>query len=341
MTTTTTATPGIPVQRWVVMKIEVIPQTQHIPLTMTPMMKTTSSEQMRMSPHHGTSPPNENTRSSIMSSPMLFTSNSPTTLHFECLVNVSPSMTSRASASTSAWMALLNDSQEKSKLPTSTTRTWRNSSTTCNGTYVQKVSSTHSMKAAAWRSPIPLSMNKGPRSSGPYPANGNDEVNDSGHQQWPSTCESAKKRPCSTCSYSRTTGLPPPRFITLKRGSTSHNPKTLSGGKYSDKTTFCTTRSLILRDTCTQTKDSTLDTWKHPPKKGMNIASRHHFSILSLSLASHHLTAYLTYHLTCAPDLVPHDWGTRDHSHDPVTDYLISTIDSSCDQACDLSCKTM
>jgi len=71
------------------------------------------------------------------------------------------------------------------------------------------------------------------------------------------------------------------------------------------------------------------------------VASRHHFSILSLSLDSHHLTDYLTYHLTRAPNLVPRDWGARDHSHDPVTDHLILTIDFSHDQACDLSRDTM
>ena len=66
-----------------------------------------------------------------------------------------------------------------------------------------------------------------------------------------------------------------------------------------------------------------------------------HFSILSLSLVPHHLTNYLTYHLTCAPDLVPHDWGAHAHSHNPVTDHLILTLDFSCDQACNLSCDTM
>jgi len=71
------------------------------------------------------------------------------------------------------------------------------------------------------------------------------------------------------------------------------------------------------------------------------VVSGHHFSILSLSLASHHLTDYLTYHLIRAPNLVPHDWGACDHSHDPVTDYLTLTIDCSCDQACDLSRDTM
>jgi len=71
------------------------------------------------------------------------------------------------------------------------------------------------------------------------------------------------------------------------------------------------------------------------------VASGHHFSILSLSLTSHHLTDYLTYHLTCAPGLVPYDWGAHDYSHDHVTDYQILTIDSSRDQACDLSRDTM
>jgi len=67
------------------------------------------------------------------------------------------------------------------------------------------------------------------------------------------------------------------------------------------------------------------------------VASGHHFSILSLSLAPHHLTDYLTYHLICAPDLVPHDWGACDCSHNPMTNHLISTIDFPRDQACDLS----
>jgi len=71
------------------------------------------------------------------------------------------------------------------------------------------------------------------------------------------------------------------------------------------------------------------------------VASGHHFSILSLSLNLHHLTDYLTYHLTRAPNLVPHDWGACDRSHNPVTDHLILILDSSCDQACDLSRDTM
>jgi len=73
----------------------------------------------------------------------------------------------------------------------------------------------------------------------------------------------------------------------------------------------------------------------------MNVASGHHFSILSLSLTSHHLTDYLNYQLTHAPNLVPHNWGARDRSHNPVTDYLISTIECSRDQACDLPRDTM
>ena len=51
----------------------------------------------------------------------------------------------------------------------------------------------------------------------------------------------------------------------------------------------------------------------------LDVVSGHHFSILSLSLRPHHLTDYLTYHLTCTPNLAPHDWGAHDHSHDPVT----------------------
>jgi len=184
-------------------------------------------------------------------------------------------------------------------------------------------------------------MNREPRSSGPYPTNGNDKVNISGQQQWPSTYASTKKPLLSTCSYSRTTGLPPPHSTIYKGDNISPSPKTPSGGKYSNRTTCYTTKSLILRDTCTQMKDSTLDTWKHPPKKGMNVAFGHHFSILSLSLNLHHLTDYLTYHLTHAPNLVPHDWGARDCSHNPVTDHLILTLDFSRDQACDLSHDTM
>ena len=68
---------------------------------------------------------------------------------------------------------------------------------------------------------------------------------------------------------------------------------------------------------------------------GGYIASRYHFSILSLSLNLHHLTNYLNYHLTCAPDWVPHNWRAHDCSHDPVTNHLILTLDSSHDQACD------
>jgi len=118
-----------------------------------------------------------------------------------------------------------NDSQEKSRLPTSITQTWRNSFTTWSGTYVQKVSSTHSTKAAALQSPIPLSMNKGPRSSGPYPANGNDKANALGQQQQPSTCASKKKPLLSTCLSFRMIGLLPPRSITYKRGQYLPQPE--------------------------------------------------------------------------------------------------------------------
>jgi len=220
-------------------------------------------------------------------------------------------------------------------------RTWRNCFITWNGTCAPKWSSIHSMKAAALQSPIPLSTSKEPRSLGPYPANGNDKANDSGQQRWPSTYARGRKPPPSICSYSKTIGSPPPPSTTCRRDSISPNLRTPSGSKYSGKTTLYTTRSSTLKDTRTQTKDSTLDTWKHPPKKGMNVASGHHFSILSLSLDPHHLTDYLTYHLTHAPNLVPHDWGACDYSHDPVTDHLILILDSSRDQACDLSRDTM
>ena len=76
-------------------------------------------------------------------------------------------------------------------------------------------------------------------------------------------------------------------------------------------------------------------------RTGQVVASGHHFSFLSLPLTSHHLTDYLNYHLTRAPDLVPHNWGARDRSHDPVTDYPILTIDCSRDPAYDLSRDTM
>ena len=150
-------------------------------------------------------------------------------------------------------------------------QTWRNSSTTWNGTYVQKMSSTHFIKVAALQSPIPRSMNKGPGSLGPCPTNGNNKANDSGQQQRPSTCKSMKKPLHSTCSYSKMTGSPPPHSITYRKDSTSHNPSTPFGGKYSNRTTLCTTKSLTLKDIHTQMRDSTLDPWKHPPKKGMNV----------------------------------------------------------------------
>ena len=65
-----------------------------------------------------------------------------------------------------------------------------------------------------------------------------------------------------------------------------------------------------------------------------------HFSILSTPTQTHHLTAYLTDHLIRTPDLVPHDLGARDHSHDPVTRHPDSTIETR-DQACDSSRDTM
>ena len=343
MLRTKTTILGTPVQQWEVAKVAlpVILMTSPTPPIMMLMTKTTSYERGRTSPHHGMSPLDKNMRNSITSSPILSANDSPTTPHLECLGNANPSMTSHVSASTCAWMVLHNDSLGRSRPWISTTQTWKNYSGTWNGTYVRRQPSTHSTKAVALKSPIPLSMNKGPKSLGPYPANGNDEANDTGQQQRPSTYARGKKLLPSTCSYSKMTGSPPPRFTTCNGDNTSRNLKTPSGGKYSDKTMHCTTKSSTLRDTRTRTKGSTLDTWKHPPKKGMNIASRHHFSILSLSLTSHHLTDYLTYHLTRAPALVPHDQGARDHSHNPVTNHLILAIDFSCDQACDLSHDTM
>ena len=294
-----------------------------------------------MSPHHGMSPLDKNIVNLTTSSPTLSVNNSPITPHSGCLGNASPSMTLCASASICAWTVLHKGSLGRSRLLTLTMRTWRNSSTTWNGTCAQRVSSTHSTKAVALQSPIPLYMNKASRFSDPYPTNGNNKVNTLDLQQRQSTFASKRKPLPSICSSSKMIGLPPRPSTTYREDSISPNPKTLSGGKYSDKTTLYTTKSLTSKDTRTRMKDSTLDTWKHPPKKGMNVASGHHFSILPLSLASHHLTNYLNYYLTHAPDLVPHDWGARDCSHDPVTDYLLLTLDFSCDQACDLSCDTM
>jgi len=361
--TTTAAIPGTVARRWVATKItlrlktitathgthaqqweaaRVAPQmtsiTHHMPPITTQISKNAPET---VSPHPGISQLDKNTQNSTTSSPISSANTSPITPQSECWGNVSLPTTSCASASTSAWTAQHNGSLEKSKLSTSTTQTWRNYSTTWNGTYVPKPSLTHSTKAAVSKSPIPLSMNRGPKSSGPCPVNGNAEVNDTDQQRQPSTYVSGRKPPLSTCSYSKTTGLLPQPSTTCSRNSISHNPRTPSGGKYFDRTTLYITRSSTSRDTHTRLKGSTLDTWKHPPKKGMNVASGHHFSILSLPLASHHLTDYLNYHLTRAPDLVPLDWGARDHSHDPMTDYSILTIDCSCDQACDLSHDTM
>jgi len=255
-TKTITATLGTPVKRWEAAKV-VLPMIPR-PLTITLMTKTTSNKQGRMSPHHRTSLVDKSMQSSTMSSPTLPANNSPTTPHSKCWGNASLSMILCASASTYVWMALHNDSLGRSKLLTSIMWTWRNFSTTWNGTYAQKVSSTHSTKAAALQSPIPLSMNKEPRSLGPYLANGNNKVNATGQQQQPSTYARGRKPLPSTYSFFKMTGLPPPHFITCSGDSTSHNPKTLSGGKYFDKTTLYTTRSSTLKDTHTQTTDSML-----------------------------------------------------------------------------------
>jgi len=247
-TRTTTASPGIPVRQWAVTKVKVIPRIRHTPWVTMPTMKTTSNERRIVLLHPGTSPLDKNTRSSTMSSPILSANNSPTTPHSECWGNANPSTTSHASVSTYAWMAPRNDSQERSRQPTLTTQIWRNSFTIWNGTYVRKVSLTHSTKAAASISPTLLSTNKGPRSSGPCPMNGNDNLNASGQQQRPSTCASMRKPPRFTCSYSKTTGSPPPHSTTCNEGNTSHNPRTPSGGKYSDKTMLYTTRSSTSKD---------------------------------------------------------------------------------------------
>ena len=54
----------------------------------------------------------------------------------------------------------------------------------------------------------------------------------------------------------------------------------------------------------------------------------YHFSILLLSLEPYHLTNYLNYHLICAPDFMPYDWGAYACSHNPMTDHSILTLDS-------------
>jgi len=249
---TSTATLGTPVQQWEAAKVvlPMTPKARHTLPTIMQTTKSTSSTLTHLSLHHGTSPLNKNMASSIMSSPTSSRSNSPTIPHSECLGNASPSMTLHASASTCAWMALHNDSQEKSKPPTSTTQTWKNCSSAWNGTCVPRPLSIHSMKAVTSKSPIPLSISKEPRSSCPSPVNGNNKANDTDQQQRPSTYASGKKHPRSTYSYSKMTGSPPPRSTTCNGDNTSRNLKTPSGGKYSDKTMLCTTRSSISKDTC-------------------------------------------------------------------------------------------
>ena len=215
-------------------------------------------------------------------------------------------MTLPGSASTSAWMAQHSNSQEKVKLLTLTTWTWRNSFIIWNGTCAQRMPSTHFMKAVASQHPIPLYMNKELGFSGHCPVNRNNKVNNLDQQQQPSTCTSMKKHLHFTCSSSKMIGLPPQSCITYSMDSTFHNLNTPSGGKYSSKTMNYTTRSLTLKDTHTRLQDSMLEAWKLLPKKGMNVASPGHFSILSTPLQSHYLTNYLTNHLTQAPDLVLH-----------------------------------
>ena len=137
-TKTITATLGILAQRWeaATVVLPTTPITRHKPPITMLTTKTTSNALGHMSPHHGTSPLDKNTTSSTTSSPTLSANDFPITPHSECLGNASPSTTLHTSASTYAWMAPHNDSQEKSRLLTSITQTWRNSSTTWNGTYV-------------------------------------------------------------------------------------------------------------------------------------------------------------------------------------------------------------
>ena len=208
--TTTAILPGTHAQQWGAKKVTlpVIPTSQQTTQTTTWMTKPTKNEQRHMLPHLGTSPHTKSIWSSTMSSPTLYASDSPITPHSECWDNVNLPMISPGSASTSAWMVQHNNSQEKSRLPTSTTQTWRNSSTIWNGTYAQRTQLTHSMKAVALQYPIPLYINKGLGSSGRCPTNGNDEVNNLDQQQWPSTYASTKKHLHSTYSSSKTVKAP-------------------------------------------------------------------------------------------------------------------------------------
>ena len=146
-------------------------------------MKPTKNERRHMLPHLGISPHAKSIQSSTMSLPTLCTNDSLITPHSECWGNVSLPTTSPDSANTFAWMVQHNNSQEKSKLPTLTTQTWKNSFIIWNGTCAQRMPSTHFTKAVASQHPILLYMNKELGSSGHCPMNGNDEVNDLDQQQ--------------------------------------------------------------------------------------------------------------------------------------------------------------
>ena len=330
---------GTPARQWEAMKAK-LPTTLTYQTTLATAQTTKPTKNGCTSPRLGTSRPAKDTPNLTMSSLMLYASDSPITPRSECWGNASPPMISPDSANTSVWMEQPNDSREKYKPSTSTTWTWKNSFTIWTGTCAQKASSTHSMKAAASPNLTRHCTNKEPRSLGPYPTNGHDDANGSGQQQRPSTFASVKKLLHCTYSSFRMTGSPPLPCTTYNASSTSHNPRTHSGGKCFSKTSNYTTRSSISKDTLIQPLGLMLEVWNLPPKKGMNIVFPAYFSILSTPTQTHHLTAYLTDHLIWTPDLVPHDLGARDHSHDPVTRYPDSTIETR-DQACDSSRDTM
>ena len=294
--------PGTPVRHREAKKAK-LPTTLAYQTTLATAQMTKPTKNGQTSPHLGTSLPAKNTPNLTTSSRMSYASDSPITPRSECWGNASPPMISPDSANISAWMGQHNDSREKYKPSTSTTRTWKNSFTVWTGTCAQKASSTHSTKAAASPSLTHHYTNKEPKSLGPYPANGHDDANDSGRQQRPSTSASVKKPPRCTYSSFRTTGSPLLPCTTYSASSISRDPRTHFGGKCFSKTSNYTTRSSESKDTLVQPLDSMPEAWNLPPKKGMNVASPAHFSILSTPTQTDHLTAYLTDHLIRAPDL--------------------------------------
>ena len=316
---------GTPAQQWEAKKAK-LPTTLTYQTTWATAQTTKPTKNGRTLPYLGTSLHAKDTPNLTTSSLTSYASNSPITPQSECWGNANPPMISPDSANTSVWMGQHNDSREKYKPSTSTMWIWRNSFTVWTGTCAQKASLTHSIKAAASPNLTRHCTNREPRSLGPYPANGHDDANDSGLPQRPSTSAGAKKLRHYTYSSFRTTGSPPLPYTTYSASSTSHNPRTHSGGKCFSKTLNYITRSSISKDTLVQPRDSMLEAWNLPPKKGMNVASPAHFSILSTPTQTCHLTAYLTDHLIRTPDSVPHDLGARDHSHNPVTRHPDSTI---------------